>query len=88
MNVGDTARINRGPWRGFSGRVTALFNGFTAVQLAGFERTFSNDELDDREHRIVTTVEFGDVRRHRCLDCGATRAGVEPPQPPCPGVTT
>ena len=70
MNVGDTARIARGPWTGFTGRVTALFNGFTAVQLAGFERTFANDELDDAgSHRAVAS---DGGSRWACIDSVAT----------------
>lgn len=47
MNVGDIARISRGPWRGFKGRVTATFTGgWVSVSLAGFERTFAADEVE------------------------------------------
>jgi hypothetical protein len=36
------------------------------------------------QHRIVTTLEHGGTRNY-CLDCGAHRSGVHPPQPPCRG---
>ena len=89
MNVGDTARIIRGPWTGHTGPVTATFNGgWVTVRVANMERTFGSTEVDPlplREHRIVTTIDFGDIHRHRCLDCHASRSGVQPPPPPCPG---
>ena len=41
--------------------------------------------IPPRQHRIVTTIDFGDIHRHRCLDCHASRSGINPPPPPCPG---
>ena len=49
MNPGDTARITRGPWAGFTGRVTAVFAaGWVSVQLdaGGWVRTFAANEVE------------------------------------------
>jgi hypothetical protein len=91
VKPGDTARVIRGPWSGFVGKVTATFTGgWVAVRVTDHlhPRTFPATELTDaaldRAHRIVTTHEHGSTRNY-CLDCGATRSGVHPPQPPCKG---
>ena len=47
MKPGDTARVTRGPWFGFEGKVTATCTGgFVAIQLAGYERTFDEADLE------------------------------------------
>lgn len=53
MSIGDTVRITRGGWSGFTGEITARFTGgWIAVRIKGWERTFAESdaevvELDD-----------------------------------------
>jgi len=47
VKAGDTARVTRGPWSGFEGKVTAVpAKGWVCVLFANMERTFDEADLE------------------------------------------